>query len=183
VYPEARVTRACIVLVSAAALTGAAAAGCRDLSSFTTGNGSSYEGPVVSADFVRAGIDQGTRLCVTIDADHLQDSPGTLSTSDGRFHAVPMRTIPQIWQDPLSTLSFGEGRVKNLVYVAAASTPFADANGSDVYVVVSLMQSGDVEVRLIRGAPGTVTKGAPSTTGGNLFAVFDLSRQSVPCSY
>jgi hypothetical protein len=176
------VTRAVGVFAAALALSGGVA-GCRDLSSFTTGSGSSYEGPVVSADFVRAGIDQNARLCLTMDTDHLQDAPGALSTSDGRFHAVPMRTIPQIWQDPLSTLSFGEGRLKNLVYVAAASTPFSDANGNDVYVIVSLMQSGDIEVRLIRGAPGNVTTGAPSTTGGNLFAVFDLSRQSVPCSY
>jgi hypothetical protein len=170
----------CVVVAAAALLLGAL--GCRDLSSFTTAGGS-YQGAVVAADFVRAGVDSGTNLCLTLDADHLQDAPGALSTSDGRFHAVPMRTIPQIWQDPLSTLAFGEGRIKNLVYVATASTPFADGNGNDVFVVVSLMQSGDVEVRLLRGAPASVSDGAPSTTAGNLFAVFGLSRQSVPCSY
>jgi hypothetical protein len=175
-------TRTKGVVVAAAALL-AGAAGCRDLSSFTTGRGNSYEGLVVAADFVRAGVDPSTRLCLTIDTDHLQDAPGTLSTNDGRLHAVPMRTIPQIWQDPLSTLSFGEGRLKNLVYMATASTPIADGNGNDVLVIVSLMQSGDVEVRLLRGAQAGATDGAPSTTGGNLFAVFDLSRQSVPCSY
>jgi len=158
------------------------AAGCHDLSSFTT-NGSSYQGAVVGAAFVLAGVDAGTNACMTLDADHLQDAPGAISTSDGRFHAVPMRTIPQIWQDPLSTLSFGDGRIKNLVYVATASTPFGDGNGNDVIAVVSLMQSGDVEVRLLRGAPVTAGDGAPPSAGGNLFAVFDLSRQSGPCSY
>jgi hypothetical protein len=161
-------------------------AACRDLSGFTTGGGS-FEGAVVSADFVRTGVGATTRLCLTLDADHLQDAPGALSTNDGRFRAVAMRTIPQIWQDPLSTLTFGEGRVKNLLYIVGASQPFADGNGDDVLAVVSLMQSGNVEVRLLRGAPppegGAADSAAPPPPGGNLFAVFALSRQSAPCSY
>ena len=157
--------------------------GCRDLSSFSSG-GDSYAGPVVQATFVLAGMDPSTSLCMTIDTDHLQDGPGALSTSDGRFATVPLRPIPQVWQDPLSTFTFGEGRLKNLMYVATASTPFSDGNGNDVFVVVSLMQSGGIEVRLIRGAPGlAVDGGSATTTGGNLFAVFDLTRQSGPCSY
>jgi hypothetical protein len=125
---------------------------CRDVSGFTT-HGDRFEGPVVEGDFVRSGVDPGTTLCLTLDTDHLQDIPGTVSTSDGRFRTVLLRSIPQIWHDPLSTLAFGEGRVKNLLYVAAATTPFADGNGPDAFVVVSLMQSGNVEVRLLRGAP------------------------------
>jgi hypothetical protein len=156
---------------------------CRDLSSFSTG-GDRYEGAVVSGDFVRAGVDTSTSLCLTIDTDHLQDAPGAISTSDGRFHGVALRPIPQIWHDPLSTLSFGEGRLKNLVYVVTATRPFGDGNGDDVFAVVSLMQSGDVEVRLLRGAPGVAPDGGPTTAaGGNLFAVFALSRQHGPCSY
>jgi hypothetical protein len=155
--------------------------GCRDLSSFSTGNGS-FQGPVVEASFVRVGVDAGTDMCLTLDANHLQDAPGSISTSDGVFSGVPLRPIPQIWQDPLSTLTFGEGRLKNLVYVATATIPFADGNGNDVYFVLSLMQSGDVEVRMIRGAPGLVVDGG-TVTGGNLFAVFDLTRQSGPCTY
>jgi hypothetical protein len=177
--------RRAFVAASVLGLTPALVA-CRDLSSFTT-SGGSFEGAVVSADFVRAGVDASTRLCLTLNADHLQDAPGVLSTSDGRFHSVAMRTIPQIWQDPLSTLTFGEGRLKNLVYVLSASQPFADGNGSDVFAVVSLMQSGGVEVRLLRGAPPSVPvkpdAAAPAPPGGNLFAVFALSRQSAPCSY
>jgi hypothetical protein len=158
-------------------------AGCRDLSSFST-NGDSFVGPVVQAPFVLAGIDPSTSLCLTLDTDHLQDAPGTLSTSDGRFQAAALRPIPQIWQDPLSTLSFGEGRLRNLVYVAGATTPFADGNGNDVMAVVSLMQSGDVEVRLIRGAPGGPQDGGSAgASAGNVFAVFDLVRQTGPCSF
>jgi hypothetical protein len=168
---------------AALALALPAIAGCRDLSSFSTAGGS-FEGQVVQADFVRAGVDATARLCLTLDTDHLQDAPGTLSTSDGRFQMVAMRPIPQLWQDPLSTLTFGEGRVKNLVYVVAATTPYADGNGNDAFIVVSLMQSGDVEVRLLRGAPGLMGDGGgAAASGGNVFAVFDLTRQQTPCSY
>jgi hypothetical protein len=160
------------------------AAGCSDLSSFDTSGNSSYQGAIIAADFVRAGIDGSTQLCMTFDTNHLQDGPGDISTSDGRFHTAGLRPIPQIWHDPLSTLSFGEGRLKNLLYVVGATSPFADGNGNDVFAVVSLMQSGNVEVRLLRGAPGLAPDGGPTTgPGGNLFAVFSLTRTSGPCSY
>ncbi len=156
--------------------------GCRDLSGFSTAGGS-FEGPVVQASFVLAGVDPTTRMCITLNTDHLQDAPGALSTSDGRFQAAAMRPIPQLWQDPLSTFTFGEGRVKNLLYVVRASTPYADGNGNDAFIVVSLMQSGGVEVRLLRGAPGPSGDGGGASSGGNVFAVFDLTRQKTPCSY
>jgi hypothetical protein len=168
---------------AALALIPLACAACRDLSSYST-SGGSFEGAVVQADFVLAGVDPTTRLCITLDTNHLQDAPGALSTSDARFQAVPMRPIPQLWQDPLSTLTFGEGRVKNLIYVVTASTPYPDGSGNDAFVVVSLMQAGDVEVRLLRSAPGLATDaGGTGTSGGNVFAVFDLERQKTPCSY
>jgi hypothetical protein len=168
------------VLAIGAAIAGG---GCRDVSGFTT-SGDQFEGAVVQADFVRAGVDRNTRLCMTIDANHLQGSPGAIWTSDGRFHAAALRPIPQIWYDPLSTLSFGEGRLKNLVYMASATTHFADGNGDDVVVVVSLMQSSDIEIRLVRGAPALAIEGGTGTGADtNLFAVFDLSRKPGRCSY
>jgi hypothetical protein len=167
-----------------------ATAGCRDLSGFST-HGDSFVGPVINAPFILAGvspdggaIDPSTSVCLTLDTDHLQDAPGNLSMSDGRFQAAPLRPIPQIWQDPLSTLNFGDGRLKNLVYVVGATAPFTDGNGNDVMAIVSLMQAGDIEVRLLRGAPGLATDGGTgAAAGGNLFAVFDLTRQSGPCSF
>jgi len=159
--------------------------GCRDLSGFSTVPNDRYEGVVVDADFVRVGVDVGTSLCLTLDADRLQDAPGAISTSDGRFHAVPLRPIPQIWHDPLSTLSFGEGRLKNLMYMATATMRFADNQSDDTLAVVSLMQSGGVEVRLIRGAPSTASADASSMAAPPVivFAVFPLSRRTGPCSY
>jgi hypothetical protein len=171
-----------LAVAAAAAMGALGAPGCRDLSGFTTSPGESYQGAVVAGDFVRAGIPAGTRLCLTLDADHLQDGPGALSTDDGRFHLVPLRPIPQIWNDPLSTLTFGEGRLKNLVYVVRATTSFGDGNGDDVFAVVSLMQSGDVEVRLLRSAPPVAGADA-GPAGGNVFAVFDLSREKGACAF
>jgi hypothetical protein len=123
-------------------------------------------------------------MCLTLDTDRLQDAPGTLSTSDGRFHDVSLRPIPQIWHDPLSTLSFGDGRVQNLIYAASPLPGDAgDAEAQDVMVIVSLMQSDRVEVRLVRGAPQT-DAGAPLPgVGAALFGVFNLDRQPGPCAF
>jgi hypothetical protein len=171
-------TRAELAARAGIAVAALALVACRDVSGFSTTDGDSYEGAVVSADFVLSGTKADARLCMTIDTDHLQDVPGFLSTSDGLFAHAPFRPIPQLWHDPLSTLSFGEGRLKNLLYVVSAST------GDDVFAVVSLMQSGNVEVRLLRGAPAPAPgDGGPPMPGGNLFAVFGLSRQERPCSY
>ena len=159
----------------------AAVAACRDLSGFSTRDGDVYQGPVVGAGFVLAGIHSDAVLCLTLDTDHLEDTPGAIWTKDGMFRKAALRPIPQIWHDPLSTLSFGEGRLKNLVYVASTSA------GNDVFAVVSLMQSGSVEVRLLRGAPGLAPAGSDggsgAASGGNFFAIFTLDRQDGPCSF
>lgn len=144
---------------------------CRDNARFSS-QGGRFEGPIAKGSFVRAGIPEGVSMCLTLDTDHLQDTPGTVSTSDGRFRGAPLRPIPQIWHDPLSTLSFGDGRIQNLVYAAAPD------DAQDVMVVVSLMQSDAIEVRLLRGAPG----GDGGTTPA-LFGVFTLEKQDGPCTF
>lgn len=111
-------------------------------------------------------------MCLTLDTDHLQDAPGTVSTSDGRFKGTPLRPIPQIWHDPLSTISFGDGRTQNLVYAATPS------DGQDLMVVVSLMQSDNIEIRLVRGAPEA--DGGPGTS---MFGVFNLAKQNGQCAF
>ena len=107
------------------ALAGLAAfaAGCRDVSRFSS-KGDRFEGSVVKGSFVRSGLVEDAKMCLTLDTDHLQDSPGTLTTTDGRFRLTSLRPIPQIWHDPLSTLRFGDGRVQNLIY---AASPMSEA--------------------------------------------------------
>src|SRR5690606_28853105 len=109
----------------------------------------------------------------------LQSAPGVVTTSDGRFRDAPLRPIPQLWHDPLSSLSFGDGRLKNLVYVATATD---DAGASDATVVVSLMQSGEVEVRVLRSAPQADAAPAPTGAPPPLFAVFRLQRREGACA-
>ena len=172
-------------LVLAGALT---VVSCRDLSGFST-NGGSYSGEVVPASFVLAGVQTGTKMCLTLDTDHLQDAPGDFSTDDGMFSHVPFRPIPQVWHDPLSTLQFGEGRLKNLLYVVTpGSAVDSGPPAEDAFAILSLMQSGHIEVRLVRGAPTTPQGGpgsppGPTASGGNLFAIFDLTRDGGPCSF
>ncbi len=98
--------------------------------------------------------------------------------------SVPWRSVRflRFWSDPLSSLSFGEGRLRNLVYVVRASVPFDDGNGDDVFAIASLMQSGGVELRLLRSAPPPAFDGSAAPSG-NVFAVFALSRSGGPCSY
>lgn len=149
---------------------------CRDVSRYSTHPGDHYEGDVVEGSFVRSGIDDNSHMCLTLDADHLQDTPGAITSSDGRFRDTPLRPIPQIWHDPLSTLSFGDGRRQNLVYMA---TPSADSGDtSDITVVLSLMAEGGVEIRLLRGAPSDA---GTSTTP--VFGVFTLERKEGACSF
>ncbi len=169
-----------VVKVESVVLLACALVACRDVSRYTS-HGDGFEGPVVSGSFVRSGIGDGTRMCLMFDTDHLQDGPGTISTSDGRFSATPLRPIPQIWHDPISTLSFGEGRVQNLVY---AATPLAPAGEriEDVLVVVSLMKSGGIEVRLLRGAP-QLDASVASAQSPPVFGIFDLERKTnQPCA-
>jgi len=166
-----------LAVTIALSLVSALASGCRDVSRFSTAGGS-FQGPIVQGSFVRAGLASDVRMCITLDADNLQDAPGFVSTSDGLFAQTPLRPIPQVWHDPLSTLSFGEGRVSNLIYAAAPAS-----GAADVMVVVSLMQSTGVEVRLLRGAPGSPE---PSEADGGpnqpLFGVFALTKVQDPCS-
>ena len=75
-------------------------------------------------------------------------------------------------------MSFGEGRIKNLVYAAA---PSSDSGGTeDVLVVISLMQSKSVELRLVRGAPGAAPEAASASP---IFGVFTLEREVGACSF
>jgi hypothetical protein len=166
-------------VLSTAALTVA----CRDVSRFSS-KGDRFEGEVVKGSFVRSGIREDARMCLTLDTDHLQDAPGSITTSDGRFRGTPLRPIPQMWHDPLSTLTFGHGRVQNLVYAASPQTGDAgDAEAQDVLVIVSLMQSDHVEVRVVRGAPQTDTRPPPSGVGQPIFGVFNLDRQPGSCAF
>jgi hypothetical protein len=178
----------------ASAMLAASLLACHDLSSFASGSGGYYEGPVVGAGFVKTGLGD-SRMCLTVDTTQLQTAPGAISTNDGLFHRTPLRPIPQLWQDPLSTLTFGEGRIQNALYVARGA-PQSDGaagaeagptgpggQGGDVFVVISFMVAGDIEVRLLRGAPPMAGDEDAGSGPPDLFGVFVLSRGTGTCPY
>ncbi len=164
-------------------LGGSGLASCADSTRWSNEPGESWCGSVTSATFVRAGMKEGTKLRLELDADSLQSAPGRLWTSPfltaERLAGARLRPIPQLLHDPLSTLSFGEGRAKNAIAIADLPAT-ATAPATQVLVVISLLQSGEVEVRLIRGAsPGSATD--PATDPPQLFGVFRLTREKGDC--
>jgi hypothetical protein len=148
--------------------------GCRDIDRFSTRNGDYYCGQIVDAQFVRRGFqtaDAGSLwMRLTLDTNRINDAPGAVSTNDGLLVNAPLRPLPELANDPLWTLTFGEGREKNFIFAIDPSNP---AGGPSIMAFVSLMHSGDAEVRLIRGAP--IPGAAPDAggmDGAALFGVF-----------
>lgn len=164
--------------------------GCRELSRFSTSPDDPYCGAIVdgssTADtdarrsMVRRGFGRDVQLKMTFDASKLDTTPGQLTTSDGLLESTPLRPIPELVNDSLWMLDFGEGRDKNLLYVVDPS--LSDA-GPSINAVISLLHSGDAEVRLFRGAPAALGSSSPAQNGEPLFGVFaPLRRDREACS-
>lgn len=156
--------------------------GCTDNARWSSEPGESWCGTVTAATFVRAGMPENTSLRLELDAERLQSAPGRIWTtpfaSGEKLTSAELRVIPQMLHDPLSTLNFGEGRVKNAMAIVDLPSVDPARPATQLLVVVSLLQSGEVEVRLIRGAsPGTAT----TTDVSQLFGVFKLERKKGDC--
>jgi hypothetical protein len=162
---------ACLALFSLAT--------CKDISRFSVPDGR-YEGVIVDAGFVRAGLAEQTRMCMTFDAGRIQQGPGSITTSDGSFAQAQLRSIPQVWHDSLSAMTFGDGRIETLMY---AVEPTNLVSQQDAIAFVSLMQSGEVEVRLLRGAPARSDAPRAQGAASAMFAIFRLKREQGPCSF
>ena len=160
--------------------------GCRDLDRFSTTDGESYCGNVVTSSFVRSsGFVPSARMRLTLDASELSANPGTLWTDDAddetgagncapqsTFDGAKLRTVDKLFHDPLSTLDFGDGREHN--FMAWAETTC----GGQMLAVVSLMRNDDVEVRLL--SPFEVNDNGESKAE---FAVFPLTRKQGTCGF
>jgi hypothetical protein len=170
------------LLCAWAALVGLA--GCKDIDRFSTDPDESYCGKIVSASIVRRSFPGAMCMRLTFDARSVTEEPGMLWTDDGMFANTPLRPIPELSHDPLLTFTFGEGREKNLLFAADPADP---ARGPAVTVIVSLMHSGEVEVRLLRGAgggpePPVSPDAGPNLDGPPLFGVFSpLRRRKGTC--
>lgn len=165
-------------LLAALALAAATCVSCKDISRFSTKPGESYCGSIVPAGFVRQTFLPGVRMRLTLDTDHLNDAPGMIVTDDGWFNFANLRPIPQLSHDTLSTISFGEGRERNLLFGVTAS------EGPQALAIISLLENGDVEVRILRGSSLVPGEDAfASVDGKPLYGIFPMQRQQGTCGF
>lgn len=157
-----RIWRAALPVAIAAAV----AVGCTDLGSFSTTYGECYRGNIVTAEFVRTGFDQNAQLSLTLDVSALSEGrgdAGQIWSNDGRFNGAIVSQMEQLAHDNLSLFQFPGGRIRNYLAHATAT------DGSPAVIVISLMEDGRVEARVIRAAPENDRTVLP------LFGVFRLS--------
>ena len=174
-----------LLLVLLASLPG----GCNDLDTFRTGPETVFRGPIagseISADggdpntsFIRSGFASYTQMELRFDPDRVATEPRAITTFDtlagqpGRFRRTALQPIEPLTHDPLTKYDFpGGGRLINYIFGAR----IADEPRSAL-VFVSLMDDGDIEVRVI--APNAVT--GDGETLEDLFGVFRLKRVNSP---
>src|SRR5215212_2972122 len=144
---------------------------CKNLDRFDTKGNAAYCGQLVSAPAFHDGFvpdgQPGVLLAMklTLDTSRLSSfsedkmtqlgaltsndaDTGLCSASDqALFESSPVRSIPQLDHDTLSTLSFGEGHDEDF-FAWTDST----CQGT-MLAVVSLLRKGDVELRLFKPAP------------------------------
>jgi hypothetical protein len=177
----------CAALTSFAALASCAALGCDDMARFSTGPHEAYCGSITLAGAFRTGFTPRVQMRLKLDAMLIDGpgSPGSLSTfeaADGdqperrMLEEAELRRIPPMDHDPLSRLSFGEGRERNAIYAVSPADPEAES----VLAILSLRSDEQVEVRLLRGGSA---ESAPSEGRQPLFGIFTLSREKGECGF
>lgn len=112
--------------------------------------------------------------------------PGRLTSADksvglcsengqALFENAPVRAIPQVDHDQISTLSFGEGHDEDFfAYVDSTCQ-------GTMLAVVSLLRNGDVELRLFKPAPLPAPDAGPEKRPG--YALFYLRRNDRGCGF
>jgi hypothetical protein len=173
----------------AAAVALAALGGCRDIDRFNTERPAAYCGSLVGATafhsgFIQNGAPPSLELKLELDTSSLSDRPGTLSANDADggfckpsplFADAPLRAIPEVLHDALSTADLGQGHEHDF-FAWVDST----CQGT-MLAVVSLLTNGAVEVRLLKPGPDVSPMADPSQRSG--FALFYLQRSETGCSF
>ena len=156
--------------------------GCHNLDGFDTKPGFAYCGSIIGAPAFQAGFvpeDQPPQLALTLtlDTSKLTSEPGILRSNDAGtglcgtqplFQGAPLRAIPEVDHDALSTLTFGEGHEHDF-FAWVDST----CQGT-MLAVVSLMKNNYVEMRLFKPERLPPPGATPAETPG--FAVFQLNQ-------
>jgi len=143
--------------------------------------------PLFQSGFIPEGGKPNLRLRLHLDVDALTTNPGTL-TSDDRtrglckasdrplFDEAPLRAIPEVLHDPISTLEFGQGREHSFFAYVDSSCQ------GTMLAVVSLMKSKNVEVRLFKPAP--IADGDATAAESSGYALFYLEPyETASCGY
>jgi hypothetical protein len=173
---------------------------CRSLDRFDTKGDAAFCGQLVSAPAFHDGFvpdgQPGVLLLtmkLTLDTSQLSSFSedkatqiGALTSNDvdkglcspggqALFESSPVRGIPQVDHDTLSTLNFGEGHDEDFfAYVDSTCQ-------GTMLALVSLLRKGDVELRLFKPAPlPPPGAGADQRPG---FALFYLKRNEKGCGF
>ncbi len=159
--------------------------GCNDLDEFRTDGEELFRGSIAGSEtgvdggdressFIRSGFPSYTQMQLRFDPDRVQTEPGVITTFDtvaerpGHFRQTALEPIEPLARDPLTKYDFpGGGRLINYIFGAR----IADEPRSAL-VFVSLMEDGDIEVRVIAPSADTGDGG----TLDDLFGVFRLKR-------
>jgi hypothetical protein len=177
------------------ALAALASLSCRSMDRFDTREGQAFCGSLVAAPSFHDGfVADGSPAAelkmklTTIDTSQINASSDNrmaviayLSSNGGEsglcapsrqalFEHSPVRSIPQLDHDTLSTLTFGEGHDEDF-FAWTDST----CQGT-MLALVSLLRKGDIELRLFKPAPPPDASAPADKRPG--FALFYLSRNT-----
>ena len=105
------------------------------------------------------------------------DAAQGLCSADGLalFNGAPLRTMPALDRDPLSSVEFGSGRDYNFFAWVDSSCQ------GTMLAVVSLMRNDDIELRLLKPKPLPAPGAGPADQPG--FGLFYLSRPNSGCGF
>lgn len=163
--------------------------GCHNLDGFDTKPGDEYCGTIIGgvfqAGFVPKDQPPNLELGMTLDTSKLTSEPGILRSNDAKtglcsanaqplFQNAPLRAIPALDHDALSTLTFGEGHEHDFF-------AYVDSTCQGTMVaVVSLLKNNLVELRLFKPERLPPPDPTPAQTPG--FAVFQMTVQKGGCA-
>jgi hypothetical protein len=168
-----------------------AAVGCRNLDDFSTKPGDAYCGQLLSQPefqdgFLPLGSRPNLELELKLDTSKLTSEPGILSSNDratglcanttgALFQDAPLRAIPAVDHDVLSTLTFGEGHEHDFFAWVDSSCQ------GTMLAVVSLLKNQQVEIRLFKPARLPPSNAPPDQQPG--FAMFHFYVQKGGCGF
>jgi len=175
---------------------------CRSLDRFDTKNDAAFCGQLVSAPAFHDGFVPDPKrgqpqlqltMKLTLDTSQLSTfsndtvtQVGALTSNDAElglcapggqalFESSPVRGIPQVDHDTISTLTFGEGHDEDF-FAWTDST----CQGT-MLALVSLLRKGDVELRLFKPAALPPPEAGPDQRPG--FGLFYLKRNEKGCGF